>query len=406
MRSIHYLNAAQFSGALNDNLFKVITAYFLINLYGKVHSPLILSLCGFLFVVPFLLFSGFGGELSARFPMHRIVQGCKLLESLIAMIGIFGFMLGSPLIVLVVFTLLSLQSALFGPTKYGILPSLVQLDRGQVEFSKALSNANGSVISLTYIAVILGTFLASLLTDLFSRNFILISLFPFLLALFGFLASLKLPSTPPLDPNSHEQFTLFKGVIQTLKQLKNNALARAIEMTAIFLFLGSYLQMNSVPYAISNLNLKETAGGYLFFVSAFGIAVGSYICGKINQSQRAFQISAMGFFGAAISFLALGIFTQPLFIIILLIFLLGVFSGFLILPMETYLQEHSGEQMRARVIAANHVVGFSMILVASMVLLFFGSYLKLPPTYGFILMGCVALIASLRAFTTRAIQDL
>ncbi len=53
--SFRWHNATQFLGALNDNVFRWLTAFFLIGLLGKEQTPEIMSLTGTIFVIPFLL---------------------------------------------------------------------------------------------------------------------------------------------------------------------------------------------------------------------------------------------------------------------------------------------------------------------------------------------------------------
>ena len=44
MRSFHLLNATQFLGALNDNVFKLLVVYLLINVKGQNEANTILAL--------------------------------------------------------------------------------------------------------------------------------------------------------------------------------------------------------------------------------------------------------------------------------------------------------------------------------------------------------------------------
>lgn len=55
--SLHFLNIAQFMGALNDNIFKFVIAFLLIDILGPDHASSIMWNAGLIFVIPFLLFS-------------------------------------------------------------------------------------------------------------------------------------------------------------------------------------------------------------------------------------------------------------------------------------------------------------------------------------------------------------
>lgn len=59
-RSFNWLNVAQFGGALNDNIFKLLVIFFLIALKGEAAASVTASVVGALFVIPFLLFTQIG----------------------------------------------------------------------------------------------------------------------------------------------------------------------------------------------------------------------------------------------------------------------------------------------------------------------------------------------------------
>src|SRR5205807_1874922 len=84
--------------------------------------------------------------------------------------------------------ILSTHSATFGPSKYGIIPEIVPKDK--------ISRANGLITSFTYLAIILGTFLASFITDITNRNFILVGGFCLLIAIAGLITALRIQYTP------------------------------------------------------------------------------------------------------------------------------------------------------------------------------------------------------------------
>jgi len=52
--SFFALNLTQFFSALNDNIYKLLLVFLLIHIKGPEHSNTILSLAGFIFVIPLL----------------------------------------------------------------------------------------------------------------------------------------------------------------------------------------------------------------------------------------------------------------------------------------------------------------------------------------------------------------
>ena len=65
--SLACLNGAQFFGVLNDNIFKLVMVFLMIEVMGYQKAPKILSAAGATFVIPFLLFSSSAGILADRF---------------------------------------------------------------------------------------------------------------------------------------------------------------------------------------------------------------------------------------------------------------------------------------------------------------------------------------------------
>ena len=86
--SFTYLNATQFLGALNDNLYKLLIVYFCIDILGVEHSTKILATAGAVLVVPFLLFSSTSGMLADRYSKRNIIVICKVLETVIMSLGV------------------------------------------------------------------------------------------------------------------------------------------------------------------------------------------------------------------------------------------------------------------------------------------------------------------------------
>ena len=116
------LFVTQFQGAFNDNAFKFIVIFMVL---GKATADNWAPLVGFVFAVPFILFSAFAGQLATKFSKRIVTVGTKVAEVVIMILAILGFVLDSDVLLVVVVFLLSSQSAFFGPSKYGLLPELL-----------------------------------------------------------------------------------------------------------------------------------------------------------------------------------------------------------------------------------------------------------------------------------------
>ena len=80
-KTFKWLNISQFTGAFNDNVFKMTAAIVLVKILGPGSLPIVLAICSALFVIPFLLFSNVAGTLADRFSKRNIIIASKWLEA-------------------------------------------------------------------------------------------------------------------------------------------------------------------------------------------------------------------------------------------------------------------------------------------------------------------------------------
>ena len=86
-------------------------------------------MAGAVFVIPFLLFSAASGIIADRISKKRIIVIVKAVEVAVMFLGTVAFFAGSELGLYSILFLMAAQSALFGPSKYGIVPELVRTDQ-------------------------------------------------------------------------------------------------------------------------------------------------------------------------------------------------------------------------------------------------------------------------------------
>src|ERR1700734_4336707 len=79
----------QFLGAFNDNVYKMIVSVGAVELAAnQLLGSRYLAIAGAVFVLPFLLFAGYAGQLADRFSKTRVLQITKAFEIAIMMFGI------------------------------------------------------------------------------------------------------------------------------------------------------------------------------------------------------------------------------------------------------------------------------------------------------------------------------
>jgi acyl-[acyl-carrier-protein]-phospholipid O-acyltransferase / long-chain-fatty-acid--[acyl-carrier-protein] ligase len=383
--SLTMLNITQFLGVINDNLFKFALIFLLLDSLGSAKSGAILSATGVLYVAPFLFFSSSAGILADRFSKQKLLVIMKIAEMTIMFFAFFAFAYVSVLFCYVLLFLLSTHSALFGPSKYGIIPELVTADR--------VSRANGLITSFTYLAIIIGTFLASFLTQITQREFTLIIGVCFLIALGGFLSALRIHRTP--SQGSTKKFNIFfvREVFATLTSCREiRHLLPAICGSAYFLFLGGFTQLNIIPYAMQCLNLSEVAGGYFFLMAALGIALGSYLGGKASKKRIELGLSCCAGLILALLLYFLGSCSTSIFKASLCLVLIGIFGGIFIVPFDTFIQMSSPNAKRGQVIGATNFLSFLGVLIASILLYIFPKFFQLSPAGSFYVMAAITLL--------------
>jgi acyl-[acyl-carrier-protein]-phospholipid O-acyltransferase / long-chain-fatty-acid--[acyl-carrier-protein] ligase len=120
------LIVTQFQGAFNDNALKFLVIYLIVerDFPAAMRDRLVL-LVGALFALPYILFSLAGGYLADRYSKRSVTIGMKIFEIGVMIFALLSLAVANlPMEAAAVF-LISTQGALFGPSKYGLLPELL-----------------------------------------------------------------------------------------------------------------------------------------------------------------------------------------------------------------------------------------------------------------------------------------
>ena len=142
----------QFLGAFNDNVFKnALVILFTLTPPSDValSRDALVNLASGLLILPFFLFSATAGQLAEKMEKSRLVRATKIMEIVVMLVAAFALFSGSAILLLSLLFLMGLQSALFGPVKFAILPSVLREDE--------LVGGNGLVEMGTYVAIVGGT---------------------------------------------------------------------------------------------------------------------------------------------------------------------------------------------------------------------------------------------------------
>ncbi len=136
----------QLLSALSDNILKNALGFIILTQLTLSQSGTLIGLAGALFMLPFFLLSALGGDLADCHNKAAVAQKLKLAEIGIAALAGIGMITQSIPILFVALIGFGIISALFGPTKYGILPDHMHTEE--------LPLANALIEGSTFIAIL------------------------------------------------------------------------------------------------------------------------------------------------------------------------------------------------------------------------------------------------------------
>ncbi|MGC2659141.1 MAG: acyl-[ACP]--phospholipid O-acyltransferase [Bryobacteraceae bacterium] len=348
----------QFLNAFNDNMYKLVVSLMALALVGKYGSGTYLSLAGFIFIAPFLLFSGYAGQLADRFEKRTVVIVTKAIEIVAMIFALVALMSGSIEWMLAVLFFTATQAALFSPAKYGIVPELVA--------PKHLARANGLLEMSTFVAILLGSIGGTFLFASWARTPLVIGLFLIGIAVAGTVTSFRITRTPAPLAQRPFCFNPFSDILAGARRLsQDRVLMLAVLGTTFFWFLGALFQMIVLLFGKEALHCTESHTGLLIASLAVGIGVGSVAAGRLSGDKVEPGLVPIGAAGMALAAFALAFAGHSLTAALLILLILGFMGGLFIVPLNAILQHRPAHDEKGRVIATANFVNTIGIMMAS-----------------------------------------
>jgi len=367
------LIATQFQGAFNDNALKFLVLYLIIgtNLTPDEEETKVL-LVGSLFALPFILFSMTGGYLADRFSKRTVTIWTKAFEICVMLFAIAGFTLRSMPMSLAALFLASTQGALFGPSKYGLLPEILPENR--------LSWGNGVIELGTFLAAISGTLAGARLWEMFAGRQEYSGVFFLACSAIGLVTSLGITRVAAADPAKKFQPNFLGDLWSNGQRIaQDRVLWLAVAGNTYFFFLGALLQFDIVFYGRDVLHVAATHGGFLQASIAIGIGLGSLAAGYLSGGKIEYGLIPLGATGITVFGFLLALPGLTFATVLTFLAALGFFGGFFIVPISALLQHRPEEQHRGGVLASANLLSFIGILAASVVYYLCKHFLHLGP---------------------------
>lgn len=367
-------------GAFNDNVYRqaiIALLYFLgvsddeLSLYA-ILAPAI-------FILPYFLFSAIAGQFAEKLEKHRLIVITTTMEIVIMSLAAVGFLLQNMPLLLVALFCTGVQSTLFGPVKYSVLPSILKPEE--------LTGGNGLVEMGTSISILCGMIAGGMIFQIAGAHGPQAAAIAIvLLAVLGNVVSRMIPRMDAGAPDLKIRWNPIPESLAVLRMAKQQlAVRNAILGVSWFWFFGTLLTSQLPVYA--KLHLGGVDGSstlYVFALALFsvGTGIGSLLCEKLSGRTVEIGLVPVGAFGMTAFLLdlyfarpgvapatGLGVadFIRQAGSIRIMADLIGIglFAGIFVVPLFALIQSRTRTSEMARVFAALNIQNSGFIVLAA-----------------------------------------
>lgn len=375
---------SQFLSAFNDNLYKnalvvLFTFHTVRYLSDSSQSGVLVNISFALFMLPYFLFSATSGQLADKYEKSRLIRLTKVLEIIIMLIATVGFVLDSLHLMLTALFLLGTQSAVFSPVKYAYLPQTVH--------ETELIGGNALLESGTFIAILLGTLLGTVLPEI-PNGVYWVSGTCIAMSVIGYLVSFGIPITPAVAPELRIDWN---PITSTISNVRYTTERRAVFLSILgiswFWFYGSVL-LPQLPDLVKNVfHADRYMIAVLLATFSISVGVGSLLCERLSGKQIEIGLVPLGSIGLTLFafdlwFANRHVTEAPLqaysliemmggfafWRVLIDLMGIGIFSGFFIVPLYAMMQTRSDRSNLSRIVAGNNIINaIFMVIAAGMV---------------------------------------
>ena len=368
----------QFLGAMNDNVFKqalVILLAYQTASFTTMSSDVLQNLVQALFILPFFLFSATAGQLADKYEKSRLISVTVAIELVVMMLGAAGFFMHDLKLLLAALFLGGVQSALFGPVKYAILPQQLR--------ESELIGGNGLVEMGTSVAILVGMVLGGWMISRAGWGITAVALTTMALSALGLLLSRHIPPAPAADPDLRINWNIVTETWRNFQFMRGNrTVLLSILGISWFWFFGAMFITQFPNLSKNILAGDEHVVTLLLVVFSIGIGVGSLLCERLSGHKIEIGLVPFGSIGMTLFavdlyfVLAAHIQDAPVILgqfvrefghwrILADLLFIGMFGSFYIVPLYALVQSRSEASHRSRIIAGNNILNALFIVAAA-----------------------------------------
>ncbi len=391
-------------GAFNDNVFRNAMLALMVYQMGlsTEQSTLYANLAPALFILPYFLFSATAGQIAEKVEKARLIRITTAMEIAIMSLAAFGFIYGLPTLLLFCLFLTGMQSTLFGPVKYAILP--------QVLAPEELTGGNGLVEMGTSISILIGMIAGMSLLMIPGYGPQAAAAAMIGLAVTGHLVSRAIPMASAIAPDLKINKNILAESLHVLGMVRHNPVVRrAVFGVSWFWFIGTLLSAQLPNYAKLHLGGSESLNLLALALFSVGTGLGSLWCEKLSQRTVEIGLVPFGALGMTV-FCADLYFARPGFApetgitlsqfwqqvgsfrIMADLTLIGLFAGFFIVPLFALIQSRTEKHHLSRVIAGMNIKNAVFIVSAAVTGIVLQRYLGFNIPEVFLLLSVLNLV--------------
>jgi len=348
-KGFYTLLAAQFLSALADNAL-LFAAIALLGQLGAPdwHKPLLLQF----FVISYIVLAPFVGAFADARPKGQVM----FISNAIKFVGSLAMLLGMP--PLYAYGIVGIGAAAYSPAKYGILTELLPPEK--------LVSANGWMEGSTVIAIILGAILGGKLASISPQSAIIVITAMYLIAAGFNMFIPKLPIDHAIPKKNI--FYIISDFYRSFVALWRDPQGQvSLAVTTLFWGAGATLRLVVVAWAIITLNFTFDYATQLTAAVALGVTFGSIIAARYITLESSVKVLPAGI---VMGLLVIAmIWVTEWHLAATLLFIIGVLSGFFVVPLNALLQ-HRGHLL----IGAGHSIAVQNFNENLGILLLSGGY--------------------------------
>jgi len=366
------LVGVMFQGAFSDNVYRFILMMLLLDVAAQSSESLAEASAigaayqqwiGLAVAVPWILAVTVAGWMSSRFSKVTVTRWTKLMEIAIMVVATIVFAIQIPWLGILVLFLMFIQSALFGPSKYGILPELLPQNR--------VGWGTGILQAFTFISILAGTVFGPWLYGEVRESLWIAGIVLIALAAVGYVISLTMEKVPAANPKETFHANPIRMLGPYLRAIAESpGLRWPIACNAVFWGVALMLQLAAAQLLKLALGLDDANVGIAFVPIVIGNGVGCFLASYL--SRRRILMSSVPWFaaGMVLASAALVAFVPAVealeamdaearrnlsWIASPLMGLIGACAGALVMPLQSYIVAASSPTLRSGIWATNNL---------------------------------------------------